>query len=157
MASATSNSESSPKNRSETTSRYGSGSCSYRVADLVAGLDGRYDARRVAGLIGQPGLTHRIQLGGRTPLLEPPVRLALRYSQEPGADRSLPAVATDGAKRGHEALLGHIFGVVGPPEDTQAGAVHDGRLVLDDPAEGVAVSRAGSIDEGVVIHAPIVP
>ena len=127
----------------------------HRQAHLSLPFAGQRGGHR----IGSWGAERQVrrQLGGRPPLAQAAERLPRRDAHQPAAQRPIAAVGADRSVGHHEALLGHVLGVVGTAEDAQAGAVDGDLFALHQEAEGVMVAVQDGIDETAVVHGPIVP
>ena len=72
--------------------------------------------------------------------------------RQPGPERTIVPPAGQASERGHECLLGCVFGLMNIPEDAVAGANDGSRLVLHEDSERVPIAGQNSLDDGAFIN-----
>lgn len=71
--------------------------------------------------------------------------------REPCPEGPVAAPAGEAPERGHERLLGCIFGLMDIPEDAMAGADDRRGFVLDEDSERVPIAGQDGLDNGAFI------
>ncbi len=148
-------SDSSPKKRIVSTSRYGSGSAATALAQAFASLCLEGVAGRVAG--ARQGRHQDVVEGGRERHLSPrrgstTPAVARRDADQPGTRSAVAAVAGQGSVGEHEGLLRGVLGVLDPAQDPVARPEDAGCLEVDEGAEGILVPCREGHGKSKVIH-----
>ena len=163
---AISSSDSSPKKRSVTVSRYGSGrvDTAARSVGLALGAQREHrgigagadrDRLRVAGRrrrIATAGHAagRRVEPADGAPLADLAQGDADRDAGQPRTERALAAPARERSVGGHERLLRGVLGLVEVAEDPMAGPDDRRRFALDQMPIGITVAGEDGVDDGAV-------
>ena len=164
---AISSSVASPKNRSATTSRYGSGRAATAVRISVARSarierragsvmrcrgDGGTIRRSVAPALGVPA----DRAGSRH--VDGPSPAGLSEGdpdpdpRQPRAERTVATPARERSVRRHERLLGRVLGLGVVAEDALTGPDERGRLTLDESTERLTVTGEHRLHDGTLVR-----
>ena len=154
-----SSSESSPKNRNETTSRYGSGSAAtaFRMSAARSARIAMVAGSKIVPVVS-PGIARSeraeasddpsgsIHVDGLA-LPDTPQRDANGDPRQPRAERPVATPARERAIRGHEGLLGDVLRLVQVAEDPMACAHDRSRLAVDQVTKRLPVAGEDGIDD----------